>query len=342
MPVQGFAAWLPAQGASSAGAASRAAPKMRRTRSRPDRHARIDASVTIMWNDSMMPAFRLSLAGRRSPRTGVPRQLSSPWCITLLVVALMAAGPAPSRRQVGGSTEAVVVRGATVGISLLSMAASPLLVVRLGTPGQPAPDLTAAEVARSLGEMLDRLQDRHALPDRFTIQLGPLEQFVLAALQARLTQPGANWNIRTGNVRHGSAYAVLPNEALAAMEGTPLAEPFTSRGFHLSVWLGRRACRDRPGGRPRNGKAANGDRLLADRSGAIERVIAPAAPRGITRPPPPGRAKRARTAAARHAAPRAGGWISAPRSRLGTAAPAAALPAGGWTPATAARSLRRW
>ncbi len=158
-------------------------------------------------------------------------------CIILATMPLLAlAQPQPTiPSHAPGVSVTQKIRGGAVTISLLAGGNTPLLVVRLVSPPQPASGLSNDEIVTAIGNMLDSLAAQHGLPMRLMIQLGSLEPLFIQQLQARLSQPNANWNPRTGNARRGSAYSTLPGEALASIEGTALGRAFTQRGYRLSA-----------------------------------------------------------------------------------------------------------
>ena len=127
-----------------------------------------------------------------------------------------------------------MVRSTPMRLDVFLTGILPLLAVRLGSEGRPVPsDISLDDEARALGRLLDRLRRRGALPARFALQLGSMTDRALPLLQARLVRPDANWDIRKGDVKHGSPGAVLAEQFLLSIKGTELDRVFISRGFRL-------------------------------------------------------------------------------------------------------------
>ncbi len=109
----------------------------------------------------------------------------------------------------------------------------PFLAFRIGeapSPSKPAP--TLGEEGQMLDRLLGRLVADHADLPR-SIKFAPDTQALVAALDRRLLEAGANWDPKHGTPQHGRSVDVLTAELGQVLGASPIASAFEAHGYRL-------------------------------------------------------------------------------------------------------------
>lgn len=130
---------------------------------------------------------------------------------------------------------AEVVQGVRVEVSVVAMDVRPLIVVTFGMPQMRHGELSLEDQALALDHALGRLERDKHLPPRFDFQPGSIRPALLSLLDARLSEPDANWSGRTGTSLHGNVYKSLSADVLAIAKASPLAAAFAHHGYTLET-----------------------------------------------------------------------------------------------------------
>ncbi|GBQ88300.1 hypothetical protein AA23498_0344 [Acetobacter nitrogenifigens DSM 23921 = NBRC 105050] len=98
--------------------------------------------------------------------------------------------------------------------------------------------------------LLGKMIAQRALPDSFSVRLAGSRTALIRQLQDELQRPDANWNVDTGQPRHGALPDVLMGELNSVLKKSPVASAFAHHGYVLTV-EGLEHIEEDPGSFPR-------------------------------------------------------------------------------------------
>ena len=112
-----------------------------------------------------------------------------------------------------------------------------LLVFGIGATGHPVIPLPSLAIqGRVLDRLLGQLAARHPeLPGRLAVRFGASRTGLVEALDARLAQPGADWDGVRGRPRRGQFGQVLQDNLSAVVNRSELAQAVAAHGYRLSL-----------------------------------------------------------------------------------------------------------
>jgi len=122
-----------------------------------------------------------------------------------------------------------------------------LLVLKVKNEAMPLSDQGAA-----IDRLLDQSIKQRSLPDHFDVRFAGTRTALIKALQQRLLQPGANWNLTTGQPSKGELGSVLSTELTRLLTQSSIGTAFARHGYRLRV-DGLEHIEEEPGAFPRAG-----------------------------------------------------------------------------------------
>jgi hypothetical protein len=111
------------------------------------------------------------------------------------------------------------------------------VVYGFGEPGKPSGTMPSIE---EQGRILDRLMgqlrvDHPDLPSHFMFFLAGSREDLVQALDRKLLEPGADWDVKRGKPRHGRFGDVLTRELDAVLQASPIAKAVEAHGYALKL-----------------------------------------------------------------------------------------------------------